>query len=95
MRACLEQRLGPRQEGVILDHWDRYSNFRQQMTEWVRDGQVKKYRVDVVEGPGPHLRRSLSCWKGRNFGKLLVKVDWYSARGFHRLLWGQRTGPSE
>jgi NADPH-dependent curcumin reductase CurA len=44
------------------------------MLGWIRDGKVK-WREDVVEG----LRRApeafIGLLKGKNFGKLVVKVD--------------------
>ena len=62
--------------GFIVDEFQRSHgrDFVRDMTEWVRDGAVR-YREDVVEGldNAPEAFRGLL--RGKNLGKLLVRVD--------------------
>jgi NADPH-dependent curcumin reductase len=74
MRRVLTLSLTVR--GFIQDEFvpTRHEDFLRDMTGWVRDGSVR-YREDVVAGleQAPAAFRGLLA--GRNFGKLLVKVD--------------------
>jgi NADPH-dependent curcumin reductase len=49
------------------------AEFLRDMGEWVGDGRVK-YREDVVEGLENAPAAFLGLLRGKNFGKLLVKV---------------------
>jgi NADPH-dependent curcumin reductase len=74
--------LGPvvrkrlRIQGFIVSDtgWQRYPQFRAQMLGWIRDGKVK-WREDVVEGLRNASEAFIGLLKGKNFGKLVVKVD--------------------
>jgi len=74
--------LGPvvrkrlRIQGFIVSDtgWQRYPQFRAQMLGWIREGQVK-WREDVVEGLKNAPQAFIGLLQGRNFGKLVVKVD--------------------
>ena len=70
--AVLTKRL--RIQGFIV--WDfasQLGEFSDQMATWIREGRIK-YREDVVEGIDKAPEAFLGLLKGRNFGKLLVKV---------------------
>lgn len=74
--------LGPvvrkrlRIQGFIVSDtgWGRYARFRAEMLGWIREGRMK-YREDVVEGLRNAPTAFIGLLEGRNFGKLLVKVD--------------------
>jgi NADPH-dependent curcumin reductase CurA len=59
---------------IITDYWEHYPAFRAQMSEWVRAGGVK-CREDVVDGLRNAPAAFIGLLEGKNFGKLLVKVD--------------------
>ena len=58
---------------IITDHYDRYPEFFERATEWVRDGRLR-YRETVVEGIDNAPRAFLGLLRGENIGKMLVKV---------------------
>ncbi len=74
--------LGPvvrkrlRIQGFIVSDtgWQRYPQFRAQMLGWIREGRIK-WREDVVEGLKNAPQAFIGLLQGRNFGKLVVKVD--------------------
>jgi hypothetical protein len=72
LRAMLTKRLTFR-GFIVWDFADREEAFRRDMEAWVREGRVK-YREDVVEGLENAPEAFIGMLKGRNFGKLLVRV---------------------
>jgi NADPH-dependent curcumin reductase CurA len=71
-RATLTKRLTIR--GFIV--WDfaaLHDEFLREVSGWIRDGRVK-YREDVVDGIENAPAAFIGLLKGRNFGKLLVRV---------------------
>ncbi|MBX6375364.1 MAG: NADP-dependent oxidoreductase [Acetobacteraceae bacterium] len=74
--------LGPvvrkrlRIQGFIVSDtgWPRYPQFRAQMVGWMKDGRIK-WREDVVEGLRNAPEAFIGLLQGKNFGKLVVKVD--------------------
>ncbi|MDB5592280.1 MAG: NADP-dependent oxidoreductase [Enterovirga sp.] len=77
MAAILTRRL--RLQGFIVsDFAAQQGDFLREMAGWIRDGQVR-YREDVVEGLERAPEAFMGLLKGRNFGKLLVKVAERSA----------------
>ncbi|MDI3306353.1 MAG: NADP-dependent oxidoreductase [Acetobacteraceae bacterium] len=74
--------LGPvvrkrlRIQGFIVSDtgWQRYPQFRAQMLRWIKDGRMK-WREDVVEGLRNAPTAFIGLLQGKNFGKLVVKVD--------------------
>jgi NADPH-dependent curcumin reductase CurA len=71
-RAVLTKRLTIR--GFIV--WDFAAQAREFATEvggWLRDGKIK-YREDVIEGLENAPRAFMGLLKGKNFGKLVVRV---------------------
>ena len=58
---------------IITDHYDRYPEFFERASEWVREGRLR-YRETVVEGIDNAPRAFLGLLRGENIGKMLVKV---------------------
>lgn len=70
--AILTKRL--RIQGFIV--WDFASqakDFERDVSAWIREGKIK-YREDVVEGLEKAPEAFLGLLKGKNFGKLVVRV---------------------
>jgi NADPH-dependent curcumin reductase CurA len=74
MRAILVKRITMR--GFIISDGfaHRRAEFLEAMGGWLREGKVK-YREDVVEGLENAPSAFLGLLAGRNFGKLVVRVD--------------------
>jgi hypothetical protein len=58
---------------IVSDHVDRMPDFLREMSGWVKDGRVK-YREDIVEGLEKAPEAFIGLLRGKNFGKLLVRV---------------------
>lgn len=58
---------------LVGDHRARWSEFRSQMTDWLRTGKVR-YREDIVDGIEATPRAFIGLLSGANRGKLLVRV---------------------
>ncbi len=58
---------------IVSDFGDHAAAFRREVGGWLREGRIK-YREDVVEGLEKAPEAFIGLLKGRNFGKLLVKV---------------------
>lgn len=73
-RTLLTKRV--RIQGFIVfdDYGDRHPEFISVMAPWVRDGKVK-FREDVVQGLEQAPEAFIGLLEGRNFGKLVVRVD--------------------
>jgi NADPH-dependent curcumin reductase CurA len=72
MGAVLRKRLTLR--GFIV--WDfaaQEKDFQRDVSQWLREGKIK-YREDVVEGLEKAPDAFIGLLKGKNFGKLLVRV---------------------
>jgi len=74
MRAILVKRMTLRGFIIWDDYADRFEEFHAAMQPWVRDGRVK-YREDIVQGLENAPQAFLGLLAGRNFGKLVVKLD--------------------
>ena len=73
MRAVLTHRVLIR--GFIqFDFRTRFPDFQRDMSNWVRNGEVK-YREDIVEGLENAVTAFQGLLTGRNRGKLLVQVS--------------------
>lgn len=69
----LRQRLNVR--GFIqFDFIDLFPRFEQEMAQWLRDGKIQ-FREDVVQGLDAAPEAFIGLLQGRNFGKLVVKLD--------------------
>ena len=58
---------------IVSDHVDRMPQFLADCSRWLREGRLK-YREDVVEGLDRAPEAFIGLLRGRNLGKLLVKV---------------------
>jgi NADPH-dependent curcumin reductase len=73
MRAILSKRLLLR-GFIVSDFASQHGEFQREVGAWLRDGRIK-YREDVVEGLENAPRAFIGLLKGKNFGKLLIKVS--------------------
>ncbi len=58
---------------IISDHVDRFAAFHRDCSRWLREGKLK-HKEDVVVGLENAPQAFIGLLKGRNFGKLIVKV---------------------
>jgi hypothetical protein len=58
---------------IVSDHADRMPQFLADCGRWLREGRLK-YREDVVDSLDQAPEALIGLLRGRNFGKLLVKV---------------------
>jgi len=72
MRSVLSKRLTLR-GFIVFDFFAKAEEFYRDMSGWVRDGKIK-YREDVIDGLEKAPAGLIGMLKGKNFGKLLVKV---------------------
>ena len=72
MRAVLTKRLALR-GFIVWDFADRAPDFLREVGGWLREGKVRA-REDVVEGLENAPDAFAGMLRGRNFGKLVVKV---------------------
>jgi NADPH-dependent curcumin reductase CurA len=63
-------------QGFIVNDtgWPRYPQFRAEMLGWMREGKLR-YREDIVDGLRNAPSAFIGLLEGKNFGKLLVKLD--------------------
>jgi hypothetical protein len=73
LTTVLKQRLKV-QGYIIFDHWHRMPEFYQEMSAWLRDGQVK-YREEILDGLEQAPEGLMGMLRGENFGKLVVRVS--------------------
>jgi NADPH-dependent curcumin reductase CurA len=72
MRAVLTKRLTIR-GFIVRDFAAQAADFERDVAQWLREGKIK-YREDVVEGLENAPQAFIGLLKGKNFGKLLVRV---------------------
>jgi NADPH-dependent curcumin reductase CurA len=72
MFLCVTRRL-LLQGYIISDHYDRFAEFHDRASEWVRDGRLR-YRETVVEGIENAPAAFIGLLRGENIGKMLVQV---------------------
>lgn len=72
MRAILSNRLTLR-GFIVRDFASQAEEFRREVGNWLRAGRIK-YREDVVEGLENAPEAFIGMLKGRNFGKMLVRM---------------------
>jgi NADPH-dependent curcumin reductase CurA len=73
MRDALTKRLTIR-GFIVRDFADQSKAFFTDMSRWIAEGKVK-YREDVIEGLDAAPEAFIGLLKGKNFGKLVVKVS--------------------
>jgi NADPH-dependent curcumin reductase len=71
-RAILTKRLTIR-GFIVTDFAARHEDFLRDVSAWIKEGRIK-YREDVVDGIEKAPEAFMGLLKGKNFGKLLVKV---------------------
>jgi NADPH-dependent curcumin reductase len=72
MGAVLTKRLTFR-GFIVSDFNSQYGEFLRDMTTWLGEGKIK-YREDIVEGLENAVSAFQGLLRGKNFGKLLVRV---------------------
>ncbi|GHE65421.1 NADP-dependent oxidoreductase [Camelimonas fluminis] len=72
MRQALTKRLTIR-GFIVSDFATDGPAFQRDMSQWLRDGKIR-YREDIVEGLDKAPEAFIGLLRGKNFGKLLVKV---------------------
>ncbi|GJD51454.1 NADPH-dependent curcumin reductase [Methylobacterium crusticola] len=72
MRATLSRRLTLR-GFIVWDFAEQEPAFLRDVSGWLREGRIR-YREDVVEGLESAPEAFIGLLKGRNFGKLVVKL---------------------
>jgi NADPH-dependent curcumin reductase CurA len=73
MRAVLSKRLTLR-GFIVRDFAAQAEDFRRDVASWLKAGEIK-YREDIVDGLEKAPEAFIGLLKGRNFGKLVVKVS--------------------
>lgn len=73
MRNVLTRRLTLR-GFIVRDFISHAGEFERDTSTWLREGKIK-YREDVVEGLDKAPEAFIGLLQGRNFGKLLVRVN--------------------
>lgn len=59
---------------IVSDFWSQYPDFIRDVSQWIREGKVK-YREDVVDGIENAVSAFQGLLKGKNFGKMLVRMS--------------------
>ena len=72
LRAILSKRLTLR-GFIVSDFADQADAFRRDVGQWLKEGKIK-YREDIVEGLEAAPEAFIGMLKGKNFGKLIVRV---------------------
>jgi NADPH-dependent curcumin reductase CurA len=72
MRAVLTKRLAIR-GFIVRDFAAQAAEFERDVSQWLREGKIK-YREDVVDGIENAPPAFIGLLRGKNFGKLLVRV---------------------
>ena len=72
-RTLLTKRI--KMQGFIIfdDYADRYGEFANQMSAWLKDGKIK-FREDLVDGLENAPQAFIGLLEGKNFGKLVIRV---------------------
>jgi len=59
---------------VVLDHMDEFSAASARLAQWVREGKLR-YREEIRDGIEHCPGAIAELYDGRNFGKLLIRLD--------------------
>ncbi|MCK9993895.1 MAG: NADPH-dependent curcumin reductase [Alphaproteobacteria bacterium] len=59
---------------VIGDHRDRFDEFQNEVSGWLREGKVR-HREDITQGLENAVKAFQGLLEGRNFGKQLVQIS--------------------
>ena len=74
MQGLILQRSLKVQGFIVSNYIDRVPAFIDDMVPWLEAGKIK-YREDIVEGLENAPGAFLGLFSGKNFGKLVVKVN--------------------
>ena len=74
MSTLLKRRIKVQGFIVFSDYGPRFGEFFTQMSAWLREGRIA-YREDVVDGLENAPEAFIGLLEGRNFGKLVIRVD--------------------
>ncbi|NVJ58607.1 MAG: NADP-dependent oxidoreductase [Vibrionaceae bacterium] len=58
---------------IVMDYWDHYGEFVEQMGQWIKEGKVKSEET-VYEGLENAAEAFIGLFEGKNKGKMLVKI---------------------
>lgn len=74
MGSLLVKRITVKGFIIFDDYGHRYDEFANQMYQWLKTGQIK-YTEQIVDGLETAPQAFMGLLEGRNFGKLVVRVD--------------------
>jgi len=72
-RTLLTKRITMQGFIIFDDYGDRYGEFYQQMSDWLKEGKIR-FREDIVDGLENAPHAFIGLLEGKNFGKLIVRV---------------------
>ena len=58
---------------IIFDYAERYTEALQELTQWVRQDLIR-YREDILEGIDQAPGSVAGLYRGKNFGKRLIRI---------------------
>ncbi len=58
---------------IVMDYWEHYGEFVEQMGQWIKEGKVKSEET-VYEGLENAAEAFIGLFEGKNKGKMLVKI---------------------
>jgi len=58
---------------IVMDYWDHYGEFVEQMSQWLKEGRVTT-KETVYHGLDNAVEAFIGLFEGKNKGKMLVKI---------------------
>ncbi len=59
---------------IVFNHYDQRQESIEQLSSWIKDGKLK-YKEDFIEGLENASKAFIGLLNGKNFGKLVVKLN--------------------
>jgi len=59
---------------IVFNHYDQRQESIEQLSSWIREGKLK-YKEDFIEGLENASKAFIGLLNGKNFGKLVVKIN--------------------